>query len=130
MANLNSQEANILSENFRELAKSINDFRFNNFNSLSKEENQNLDDLQESILNYGEDILARSTNLVMDDVQESLKTIKDVTTKIKNTVQTLKDFQKGINIATSIVTLGAAIINKNPQSILNAIEGVVGTLDA
>ena len=130
MAKLTSQQANNLANNFLGLAQAIGDFRYNNWNSLSKAENQRLGNFQWSILNNGEDILALSTVLVMDDVQTSLTQINNVTTQIKGTISTLQNVQKGINLAAAIVTLGAAIISKNPQSIVDAISGVVDTWNA
>lgn len=130
MAKLTSQQANDLANNFLGLAQAIGDFRYENWNVLSKAENQRLGNSQWSILNYGEDILALSTILVMDDAQTSLTQINDVTTQIKGTIKNLQNIQKGINVAASIVTLGAAIISKNPQAIVDSISGVVETWKA
>lgn len=130
MAKLTSKQANDLANNFLGLAQAIGDFRYNNWNSLSKTDNQRLGNLQWSILNNGEDILTLSTTLVMDDVQTSLTQINNVTTQIKGTIGTLQNVQKGINVAAAIVTLGAAIISKNPQAIVDAISGVVSTWTA
>ena len=124
MAKLTSQQANELANNFLGLAQAIGDFRYNNWFSLSKSENQMLGSLQWSILNSGEDILALSTILVMDDVQASLDKINNITTQIKSNIHALKDIQKGIDIAAAIVTLGASVISRNIQSINDAIAGV------
>jgi hypothetical protein len=85
--------------------------------------------LRSDILKTGEDILALSTSLVMDDVQTSLEQINNLTSQIKGTVENLKNIQKGINIAASIVTLGTAIISMNPESVINAINGITDTLN-
>jgi len=73
-------------------------------------------------LNYGEDILAFSTILVMDEVKVSLEKIRDISTHIKENINSIKNIQKGINIAAAIVTLGAAIISKNARSVTDAID--------
>ncbi|MPR35930.1 hypothetical protein [Salmonirosea aquatica] len=125
MANLSAQEANRLANNFLGLAQSIGDFRFNNWNVLTIDENQRMGDLQWSILNYGEDILALSTQLVVEDSKQSLEEINDISTEIKATINTIQQIQKGINVATSIVVLGGAIVSKNPQAIIDALKGVV-----
>ena len=130
MAKLTSQQANELANNFLGLAQAIGDFRYNNWFSLSKSENQMLGSLQWSILNSGEDILALSTILVMDDVQASLDKINNITTQIKSNIHALKDIQKGIDIAAAIVTLGASVISRNIQSINDAIAGVAQVWEA
>ena len=130
MATLNSRQAFDLANNFLGLAQAIGDFRYDNWYSLSKSENQKLGNLQWSILNSGEDILALSTVLVMDDVQASLEKINNITSQIKGTIHALKDIQKGIDIAAAIVTLGASIISRNIQSITDAINSVAETCKA
>ncbi len=122
MANLTSKQANELAGNFLGLAQAIGDFRFSNWKELPKEDNQRLGSLQWSILNYGEDILAFSTILVMDEVKASLQKIKDISKDIKENINSIKNIQKGINIAAAIVTLGAAIISKNARSVTDAID--------
>jgi len=122
MAKLTSKQANELAGNFLGLAQAIGDFRFSNWKELPKEDNQRLGSLQWSIMNYGEDILAFSTILVMDEVKVSLEKIRDISTDIKENINSIKNIQKGINIAAAIVTLGAAIISKNARSVTDAID--------
>jgi hypothetical protein len=124
MAKLTAQQANDLANNFLGLAQAIGDYRFDNWNTLSKTENQSLGNFQWSILSYGEDILALSTALVMDDVQDSLAQINNVTLEIKETIKSLNHLQKAINVAACIVSLGGAIVSKNPQAIVAGIQGV------
>jgi hypothetical protein len=127
MAKLTSQQANELANNFLALAQSIGDYRYQNFETLSKPQNQKIRDLHWSILNYADDLYTLSATLVMDDVQTSLTSIGAVTTQIKATYKTLQNVQKAINVATSVVTLGASILSKNPQVIADSIGGLVGT---
>jgi hypothetical protein len=130
MEKLTSQQANDLANNFLGLGQAIADYRYENWNTLSKEDSQKLENFRLSILHYGADILALSTTLVMDDVQTSLTTINNVTTQIKGTIKNLQNIQKGINVAAAVATLGAAIISKNPQAIVNSITGVVNVWNA
>lgn len=130
MANLTSIQANALSNDFLGLGQAIGDFRYNNWNELSQPQNQQLGNLQWSILNYGEDILALSTTLVMDDVQTSLDKINNITVEIKATMQQLKNIQKAINVAAAIVTLGGAVISKSPSSIGSALQEMIDSWKA
>lgn len=130
MAKLTSAQANALANDFLGLAQAIGDFRYDNWSTLSKTQNQQLSNLQWSILNYGEDVLALSTVLVMDDVQASLDQINSITIEIKTTIQQLKDIQKAISIAAAIVTLGGAIISKDPSAIKGGVQGVIDSWKA
>jgi len=122
MAQLTAQQANDLANQFLALAQAIGDFRYNHWSELSKAQHQRLASQHWSVLNYGEDILALSTALIMDDVSSSLASIKTITGQIKSSLGTLHDIQKGIGITTVIVMLGAAIISQSPIAIAGAIE--------
>ncbi len=125
MAKLTAQQANDLAANFLGLAQAIGDYRFNNWNTLSKSDNQRLGSMQWSILNSGEDMLALSTNLVMNDVQGSLTQISNITVQIRSSLQKMANVQKAINIAAALVTLASAIISKSPGGIADGIQGVL-----
>jgi hypothetical protein len=130
MAKLNAQQANELAANFLGLAQAIGDYRFNNWKTLSRTDNQRLGNMQWSILNSGEDMLALSTNLVMTDVQGSLKQISNITVQIRTSIQKLSNVQKAIKIAASLVTLASAIISKSPGGIVDGIQAVQDTWKA
>jgi hypothetical protein len=125
MSKLTSEEANQLSNNFLGLAQAVGDYRFKNWNSLSTNDNQKLASFQWSLLNHGEDILAFSTQLVFEEVSESLQTIQSLTEKIQHTIIKLENIQKVINLATSAVTLGAAIISKDPKAITAGLNSFI-----
>lgn len=127
MAKLTSAQANALANDFLGLAQAIGDYRFENWNTISKSQNQQLGELQWSILNYGEDILALSTVLVMDDVKASLDQIDNITLEIKSTIQQLKNVQKVINVASAIITFGGAVISKDPAAIKSGLQGFIET---
>lgn len=127
MGQLTSEQAHDLANQLLGLAQSIGDFRYEHWTDLSKSQHQLLANQHWSVLIYGEDILTLSTALVMDDLHSSLASIKMLTGQIKATLNSLNDIQEGITIAASIVTLGAAIVNKNPMAIEDAIEDLVKT---
>ena len=122
MAQLTSQQADDLANQFLALAQAIGDFRYNHWSDLSRVQHNRLASQHWSVLNYGEDILALSTALIMDDVSSSLASLKTITGQIKSSLGALKDIQKGIGITTVIVMLGAAIISQSPIAIEGAIE--------
>ena len=125
MSTLTAQQASDLSNHFLQLAQSINDFRFNHWNQLNEPQRTHLENLQNNLLTQGEDILAQSTTLVMNDVAISLAQISNVCNQIHGTIATLNNIQKGINVAAALVQLAGVILSKNPQSIGQAIQGLV-----
>lgn len=129
MANLNSDQAKQLSDNFFYFGMAIGDFRYENWDRLSLEDNKELSDIQNTIIRYGEDILAYSTTLVMDEVEESMTKINFITQEIKRTMKNLGNIQKGLNIAAALLIMGVAITNRNPQEIGNSIREVFEAWD-
>ena len=117
-------QANDLANQFLSMAQSIGDFRYQHWNGLSTAQHQRLSSLHRNVLTYGEDILVSSTVLVMEDMEGSLAAIRDVTGQIRSALGSLEDIQKGINVATAIVALGAAIVSRNPLAVAGAIEGL------
>ncbi len=124
MVNLTAQQGNELANNFLALAQAIGDYRYQNFNILTKQQNQKMRDLHWSILNYADDLYTLSASLVMIDVKTSLTLINTITLKIKKTYNTIQNVQKAINVAVSVVTLGASILSKNPLAIADSISGL------
>lgn len=100
----------------------IGDFRYQNWEKLSFEENKELSDMQAAVLRCGEDILAYSTTLVMDEVADSLAKISSVSKEIRDTIKNLESIQKGLDTAAAILVLGAAILNRDPMGIGNSIK--------
>lgn len=122
MAQLTSTQANRLANDFLGLAQAIGDFRYSHWKQLSAEENKKLSKMQWSVLNYGEDILALSTTLVLDDVSDTLSHLDGITEKIRLDINNQVHFQKVIRIASIIVALGGAVISKRPQAVLDHLE--------
>lgn len=130
MAQLTSQQANELANNYLIMAKTVGDYWYQNFDSLPKPESQKIQDLHLEVLKYANDFFTLSANLVMDDVQLSLSSIGEVTNQMKSTYNTLKDFGKAINIAAAVVTLGESILNKNPKDFASSLGTLFDTLQS
>ena len=127
MSHLTSEEANRLANNFLALARSVGDYRFANWKDLSSKEKEQLGNLQDSLLDQGEKILAFSVSLKMEEVSESLNNIQIITGKIQRTMRKLEDIQKVINIAAAAVSLGTAILTKDVKAIGQEINGLANT---
>jgi len=130
MANLTSNQAKQLSENFRFMASAIQEFRRTNWDLLTPDERLKLKETRDELLSKCEDILASSTTLIMDEVSDSLGKIKEVTADIKGTISRLQNIQKGLNVAAALLALGIAITARDPQNISKSIKSVFETWTA
>lgn len=130
MTNLTSDQAKQLSDNFYHLGMAIGDFRYENWDKLTPDQNRKLSETQYSLLSQGEDILALATTLVMDEIVDSLGKITRITEEIKGTIKTLGNIQKGLNVAAALLILGVAIVNRDTEGIGNSIKDVYETWNA
>jgi len=127
MATLTAKQVNELANKFLALAQSIGDYRYANYDNLTKSQNQKLRESHRRILDYSDHLFTLSATLVMQDVESSLASIGEITDQINYTYKSLQNVQKAINVASSVVTLGASIISKNPQAIADSIGDLVDT---
>lgn len=125
MANLTQQQASDLSGYFRDLSETIGDFRDTNIATLSPEDNDRLNDIQWQVEDYSDDIAAGSVSLLFDgDVQTALNQLNSVTGEIKGTLRGLRNLQSAIDVAAGVVTLGKAIVDKDPGEITSALTNL------
>ena len=125
MPQLTSQEADALANRFLGLAQALGDYRHSHWNQLSKSENLSLGELQSALLNASDEMTYEATSLIIDDVHDSLVKIDEVSNDIRHSINNIEKVQKVIYIATSLVALGAAIVNKDPESIEASIQQLV-----
>lgn len=130
MPNLTAQQASDLSRCFLLLAQAIGDYRFEYWNDLDPQDREYLGETQRRILTAGEDMLAESTYLLMEDVDQALQDLGAITDDIHQTIKHLQNVQKVINVAGSILTLGGAIIAKDPQAISSSLQDLLSTWNA
>ena len=121
MANLSSTQASALAQIFLDVGKSVGDFLFQNWNEMTDEEREYVSSRQWEILKQGEDILAFSTVLVMDEVDHALSEIDNITADINSSIAHLQNIHKGINVAAAVVALGSAILSRSPEGIGESI---------
>jgi molecular chaperone GrpE (heat shock protein) len=127
MATLTAEQVNQLATHFLEVAQEVGNYRQQQYDKLTATERTEMKELESKILNYSDALYTLSATLVMNDVLTSLTSINSVTTNIKATYKTLQNVQKAINVAASVVTLGAAIMSQNPQAIAESIGGLAQT---
>jgi hypothetical protein len=124
MAILSPKEVTALADNFLVMAQAVGDYRMN-ATGLTSEEKSQFRELHWDLLNYSDSLYVTSANLVMEEVETSLKAIKEVTDDIRTSYKKLRNIQKAIDVAAGAVTLAAAIFSKNPQAIIGATANLV-----
>jgi hypothetical protein len=76
-------------------------------------------------MNYSSDFIAQAINLIVDDLQGSLKRITDATSEANDAIAKIKTVSKVIVIGAAATVLGAAIMSGNADGALKAAEDLV-----
>lgn len=107
------------------ISDSLVDFR--NAQAIPDDLAPGLDQSIAQISQYSQYMYAHSAAMVLDDVQDSLAQLKDITGQINANIKSLQNVQKGINVAVSIVAVGSAIVELNPNKVASSVGDLINT---
>lgn len=125
MANLKSEQVKELADNLLRMTNALGDYRYENFERLSEDENRRIKELHERQLSHTTELYTKSAVLVMDDVETSLKQIDTITLETQKLYKNLTTVQKVLDRATSVLTPAVAIIGLDPKGITSSIKGLL-----
>lgn len=108
-----AEQAFELSKSFRELSVDLGDYRYRNWKKLKKQERQDLEDAEWSLLNSASDMTTKAVGLVLDEAEASFESLARATGRAKKAVKTLKAVGKVINVASAAVGLAAAVLSRD-----------------
>lgn len=129
MPALTQDQARQLAQEFFEISKGVGDFRFDHFDSLIPEQNNALQNLQHQLSSQSNQFTALAISIGLDDLQPTLDRINQVTDDVNQAVTRLDDIRRVISIATTFVSLGAAIASGSPTTIASAIQDTFQNLE-
>jgi len=127
---LTANQARDLAQVFREISVALGEYRFANWDSLTKTQRDIIEDTEWTLLNYSSDFVTQAVGLTLDDATASLKNIQEATKKAKQAVETITTIKKIVVIAGAVVKLGAAIATENPSAIASATEDLFSKVAA
>lgn len=118
MINPDKQELFELSDNFHQLGNALGAYIQNNKLALTDTKRNALNNDQIELLRISGQINLLGVALVFIDLQDTINRLNDITTEVNNAVKKALAVQDAINLAASLVSIGTAIIAKDPQSII------------
>lgn len=127
---LNANQARDLAQFFRSVSVALGEYRFANWDALTKDQRDTIEDAEWTLLNYSSDFITQAVGLTLDDAKGSLKNIQDATEKAKEAVETIKTIKKVIVISGAVIKLGAAIVSENPGLIASATGDLFNAVTA
>jgi len=78
-----------------------------------------------SLKNVSDNLAVQSANLTLQNAAQALNQISLATQAADHTLSKLNDIDKAVQIASSVIVLGAAITTCNPSQIATAAQAVV-----
>lgn len=125
---LTANQARDLAQSFRDVSVALGEYRFANWDSLTKAQRDSIEDAEWTLLNYSSDFITQAVGITLDDANASLSNIQDVTAKAKKAMETINTIKKIVVIAGAVIQLGAAIVTKNPGVIASATRNLVSAV--
>ena len=129
MAELTQEQARTLADGFFEASRSVGDFRLDHFTEIPDAEQVQLRSLQNALVQQSINLTAEAIRITLEDLKPTLARIGEVTKQVKEAVEKLTDVRQVIGIATSFVSLGAAIVTGNPVAIAAALGNTVTAVE-
>jgi hypothetical protein len=106
-------------------AEEITRFHLNNFQKLSAAESARLDERETEIREISRRLLNEAAAILWEDLQGTLKNIREATDKMRSVRAHLKSVQRTLSFAAAVIGLGGAILSQNPIAVATSALGVV-----
>lgn len=113
-----------LARAFREAAKELGDYGYENWTELSREERDTLRALEITLLNLATDLVTQAVGIVLEKGKASLEGLLTATNKAREAVSTIQKAKNAIVIATALIGLAAAV----PTGKMDAIKAALKAL--
>jgi hypothetical protein len=125
MTQITSEDALDLARLFKESALGLGQFQLDHWNNLSEGQRRDLTDQEYTLLDHSQNLVTYAVGVMLDEAQASLDDIREATVKANKAIQTVTNIKKVMEIATALITLGAAIYSANPSGIATAVSDVL-----
>lgn len=134
MSKLSKNDLFELSKGFHNLSVTIGNFRFYNWNELTKSQRDNLEALQWTLFNTSSDLNAKSVQLKMSMLADDIAVLKSSTVAMQAAAEKISDVKHAIRIATKALAFGGALylaastgnitaLVESGKALVNEIEG-------
>lgn len=124
MASLTSNQSRNIAKFFRDFSIFLHKYRIDKWDNLSEEERDDLESLEIRLRNFGSKFTAMAIIISVDELKGPLEKIENATKEGKKAIKKINNIKKAIKLAKSVVSMGVAILSKDPGKIINAATGL------
>ncbi|MFD2936614.1 hypothetical protein [Spirosoma flavum] len=122
---LTVDQARTLSRSYFDLAKTLGEYRFENFDTISPAKRKLIEEFERTLLNASTTFTAIAITISLTELEPVLARIDEVTKQIEANINQLQKIDRVIKIAGAAVQLSGAILSGNPEAILKAANDSV-----
>ena len=125
MPELTAQEARRIAATFRRLSSALGEYRFDQWDALTEEERQRIENIEWTLLNYSSDFIAEAIVITADQLEDVRPDIDRAVDAINEVTGRIGDARTLITIATRATAFGASVATGNLGAIAEAAAGLV-----
>ena len=125
MATLTSDEAFDIARQLADLAQQVSDYRFGHAVQLSADDMAQWRNVEDRLRSISNRYLDLGANIVLDDAADAIQQLSNVTARLKKTLTTLANIERGLAIAAALLQLATAFGSANPAAIAGAVQNVL-----
>jgi hypothetical protein len=122
---LNADQRFELANGFRELAKKVGDYNFENWSDLNKKQRDALSHLELRLLETASDINANSIVLRSKMVEDEVRQLQRVASKLKTVKLKTESIQKILTLSSSVLAFAGALVTGNVKDIIGFGNDIV-----
>ena len=128
MAKTTATQALELASAFRKLSIEVGNHRFDNYPDVSAADRKRLEDEEHALRMLSEQMITKAVGLVLDDIEDGVDALAATTARAATAIKKLAKVRQILGIAGQAITLGGAVIAKNPKGIVDALKALAAEL--
>lgn len=126
---ITADEARALAKQFRDLSIEVGNYRWDNDADLTEDQRTKLDKKERRLMDAAADMVEEAIDLDLAAANTSVAGLTGVTGQVKETIKTLQQVTRVIELATISVQLAAAISTQNPAAIATSLGALSDKVD-
>ena len=122
---LTAEQVKQLADSFMLMANALGDYRYNNIDAITEEENLKIKEIHNQQLANTTELYTKSAVLVLENIQDSLDKINTLTTETEALYKKLTNVQTILDRASSILNLGSAVLALDVKAVTSEIQNLL-----
>ncbi len=128
MVKTTAAQALELASAFRRMSIEVGNHRFDKRPGITAGDRKKLEGEELALRMLSEQMITKAVGIVLDDIEDGVDALVATTTAGATAVKNLAKVRQILTIAGQAITLGSAVIAKNPKGIVDALKALAAEL--